>query len=135
MWLLCKQLNTVGFSLLTYTTSINCQSQETVPSHLTVPFLVVSEKFNTCHQKVLCTHPLFCYCLYNSLCGCLICCLSLGPCFTGPDESTLATHSPATLILCEGQTRRRYGPGKPPQCHSLRGGVLLICCTENDHAP
>lgn len=53
MWLLCKQLNTAGFSLLTYTTSTNCQSQTTVPSHLTVPFLVVSVKFNTCYQKEL----------------------------------------------------------------------------------
>lgn len=51
MWLLCKQLNTAGFSLLTYTTSINWQSQETVPSHLTVPFLVVSEKFSTFYTK------------------------------------------------------------------------------------
>lgn len=53
MWLLSKQLSTAGFSLLTYTTSINCQSQATVPSHLTVPFLVVSVKLNTCYQKEL----------------------------------------------------------------------------------
>lgn len=53
MWLLCKQLNTDGFSLLTFTTSIDCQSQATGASHLTVPFLVVSEKISTCYQKEL----------------------------------------------------------------------------------